>query len=231
VEIAWKRIAAEFVATLALVFVGAGSVLVAGSSGSGLVGVALAHGAILAAMVAITAPLSGGLANPAVTLAMWVAGRLAPVPAALYAGAQVLGAVTAAALLRLSFPETTWRVASLGTPIPAPEIGGGKTIVVEATLTLFLALVYLATPADEGGVAWLRGLAVGLTLAAVTLVGWPLTGAAVNPARAFGPALLSGTWTMWWAYWLGPAAGAAIAAGVHWALLPRPPAGEAEPGA
>lgn len=226
-QIPWRTILAEFVATFALVVVGAGSAIVAGSAGSGLVGVALAHGFILAAMISITAHVSGGVANPALVLALWVVGKLPSVMAGLYAGAQLAGAIAGALLLRLSVPGPAWRVTRLGTPIPSPDVGGGKAILVEAVLTFVLALVYVGTVVDDRGpFARTGGLPVGLTLAALMLVGWPLTGAATNPARVFGPGLISGTWTSWWAYWIGPAAGAVIGTAVYWAAFLREP----EPG-
>lgn len=207
-------------ATLALVFVGAGSVVAAGPLGSGLVGIALAHGAVLVAVGAATWTVSGGVVNPVTTLALWILGRLASATAAAYVASQVAGAVMGALLLRLVVPEAAWRSTSLGTPLPAPEVGGGKAIVVEAMLTFVVTFAYLAaTRNDDGERVAIRALPVGLAYAAVILAGWSLTGAAANPARAFGPALVSWTWTMWWAYWIGPAAGAALAAGVSWFLV------------
>jgi MIP family channel proteins len=214
-----RRALAEFLATFGLVFVGAASVVAAGPIGSGLLGIAIAHGAVLVAVVAATWTVSGGVANPAITLALWILGRLPATTVGVYVGAQVAGAIVAAMLLRLVLPEVSWRLTSLGTPLPAPEVGGGKAIVLEAILTFVLAIAYLAaTRNDDGERVAIRVLPVGLAYTAVILAGWSLTGAAANPARQFGPALVSWTWTIWWAYWIGPAAGAALAAAAYWML-------------
>jgi aquaporin Z len=214
-----RRAAAEAVATFGLVFVGAASVVAAGPVGSGLVGIALAHGAALVAVTTATWSISGGVANPAITLALWILGRLEARIAAIYVAAQLVGSVLAALVLRLVLPDAAWRVTDLGTPVPAPEIGGGEAIVIEAVLTFLLTATYLgARRNDDGERVAVRVMPIGLAYAAVILAGWSLTGAAANPAREFGPALVSSTWTLWWAYWIGPAAGAALAAAASWYL-------------
>ncbi|HEX9123243.1 MAG TPA: aquaporin [Actinomycetota bacterium] len=218
----WKAPIAEFVGTLALVFVGAGSVIMAGPSGSGLVGVALAHGLVMAVMVSITWHLSGGHLNPAVTIGVWVVGKISTALAATYVVAQMSGAVIGALLLRVTVPGPMWRAAHLGTPLLAPDLGTGRGVVLEAILAFFLVFAVFGTWIDERGpFSKTGGFTIGLVLAFDILAAGPLTGAAVNTARAFGPELVSGTWTGWWVYWVGPAAGGVLAAVVYWAVFLR----------
>ncbi len=213
---------AEFVATLALVFIGAGSVVVAGPSGSGLVGVALAHGIVLAVMVSVTAHISGGLVNPAVTVALWVTGKLGTARALVLVLSQLAGAVVGAALLRWALPADLWRPASLGTPLLAPGVSVGAGILMEAVLTFFLVFAVFGTAVDERGpLARTAGLTIGLVLTFDILAGGPLTGASMNPARTFGPGLVSGTWDDWWVYWVGPIAGGVVAALIYWGAFLR----------
>ena len=212
-----RAVLAEFVGTFALVFVGAGSVIVAGPYGSGLIGVALASGFVVAAMVSITFPVSGGQLNPAVTIGMWVAGKIGSSRAAAYVGAQFAGGIVAALFLRFVVPEATWKAANLGATVLATGVGQGKGILIEAVLTFFLVFAYFGSLVDErrplGGAP---GLVVGLVIAFDILVGGPFTGSAVNPVRSFAPALVSGTWADWWVYWVGPVAGGVIGAALYW---------------
>jgi MIP family channel proteins len=205
------------VGTFALVFVGAGSVIVAGPYGSGLIGVALASGFVVAAMVSIAFPVSGGQLNPAVTIGMWVAGKIGSSRAALYVGAQFAGGIVAALFLRFVVPEATWKAANLGATVLATGVGQGKGILIEAVLTFFLVFAYFGSLVDKGRpLGGAPGLVVGLVVAFDILVGGPFTGSAVNPVRSFAPALVSGTWTDWWVYWVGPVAGGVIGAALYW---------------
>jgi MIP family channel proteins len=221
VESTWRAAVAEFVGTFALVFVAAGSAIVAGPSGSGLLGEALAYGFVVATMTSLTAHTSGGHLNPAVTVGVWVTGRISTLRAITYGAAQVAGGVLGGLLLRLVVPEVTWRAASLGTPLLAPRVGTGKGIAIEAVLTFFLAFAMFATALDDRGVPRMAGAAMGLVIAFDVLAAGPLTGASANPARAFGPELVSGTWANWWIYWAGPLAGAAIASVLYWSVFLR----------
>jgi MIP family channel proteins len=220
-EVTWKAATAELVGTFALVFVAAGSVIVAGQSGSGLVGEALAYGSVVAVMASLTAHISGGHLNPAVTVGVWVTGRIGTFRAVAYGAAQLAGSVLGGLLLRLVVPEVSWRATSLGTPLLAPRVGAGKGIVIEAVLTFFLVFAMFGTALDDRGSRNMLGPAAGLVLAFDVLVAGPLTGASVNPARAFGPALVSGTWANWWVYWVGPLAGAVIASVMYWGVFLR----------
>jgi aquaporin TIP len=223
-ERVWEKAVAEFVGTLALIFIGAGSVVIASSTilnvrGSGLVAVALAHGIVLAVMVSVTGHLSGGHLNPAVTISAWVTGNITTALGAVYMVAQLAGGIVGAILLRWVFPASAWRQAALGTPLVNHAAGmtSGKAVVLEAILTFFLVFTVYGTALDDRGpFSKVAGLPIGLVLTFDILAGGPLTGAAMNPARALGPELAGGTWTDWWVYWIGPVGGGIIAAGVYW---------------
>jgi MIP family channel proteins len=219
---ALRRGAAEFIGTFALVFVGAGAVLAAGPTAEpGVVGVALAYGLAVAVMVSAVGHISGGHFNPAITLGFLVTGRLHPVLAVIYWIVQFAGAIAAAALLRWFFDDAT--EGSLGTPVLAPNIEPEAGLIIEAILTFFLVWVVFATAADPRGTfKSIAGLAIGLTITMDVLMGGPLTGAAMNPARALGPELLSNTWDDFWIWYVGPLSGAVIAAVAYEVLYLRP---------
>ncbi len=217
-----KAVVAEFVATFALIFIGAGSVVMAGPSGSGLVGVALAHGLVLAIMVSITVHISGGSVNPAVTIGLWVVGKMSSTRAAIYIIAELAGGIAGALLLRGLMPEVLWRPANLGAPSLAPTIGTGTGVLIEAVLTFFLVFAVFGTAVDERGpFDKTAGLTIGLVIAFDILAFGPLTGAAMNPARALGPEVAIGDFTDWWVYWVGPIAGGVVAAVVYWGVFLR----------
>ncbi|MEX2407306.1 MAG: aquaporin [Actinomycetota bacterium] len=212
---------AELVATFALVFIGAGASITSGF-GLDLTGVALAHGLVLAAMIASTAHLGGGFVNPAVSIGLWVAGRLTTTRAVVLIVAEVLGAVAAAFLLQYLVPETAFTSASGGTPVISSAVPAGKAIVIEAVCTFFLMFAVFALAADgrrPPGTA--AAFAIGSVYAFCIMVFGPFTGAALNPARWLGPALASGGWTDWYVWIVGPVSGAVIAAVLYSALFLR----------
>jgi MIP family channel proteins len=224
VETIGKAVLAEFIATLALIFVGAGAVVMTAIADGGLVGVALAHGLVLAIMVSVTGHISGGVVNPAVAIGLWVTGKLDTSRAAAYIAAELLGAVAGALLLRLVTPDAIFDAASGGTPLvnAAQGMGVGKAVVLEAILTFFLVFAVYGTAVDDRGVfPKTAGLTIGLVLTFDILAGGPLTGAAMNPARQLGPALVAGEWSDWWVYWVGPIAGAIIGGVVYWGAFLR----------
>ena len=226
-ETTWKAALAEFIGSFGFVFVGAGSVIVAGPYGSGLLGVALATGFAVAVMVSVTAPISGGHVNPAVTIGVWVAGKIGSARALAYVAAQFAGGIFASLLLRFVVPRAVWKAANLGTPLLATGIGQGKGILIEAVLAFFLMFTFFATLLDDRGpFPQAAGLTVGSVLAFDILVAGPFTGGAVSPVRSFGPALVSGTWNDWWVYWVGPVAGGVIGAVLYWSAFMR----DREPG-
>jgi aquaporin Z len=208
---------AEAIGTFLFFFVGAGAVVLgahSGDGGGGLVGVALAHGLALAVLVSALGPISGGHFNPAVTLGVWITGRIEAPRAAMYVAAQLAGALAAGLALRMVFPASSWEQVALGTPALDPEISPVSGIVIEAILTMVLLFAVFGTAIDRRAPK-IGGLAIGLAVAADILMGGPLTGAAMNPARWFGPAVASGAFSDWYVWWIGPMLGAAIAALVY----------------
>jgi aquaporin Z len=217
-----KAAVAEFVATFALIFVGAGAVIVASSGQLDLVGVALAHGLVLAVMVSVTGHVSGGHVNPAVTIALWTAGKIGTQRGAVLILAQLVGAVMGALLLRYVVGGGAFDAGGAGAPALAPGLAVGKGIVLEAILTFFLVFVVFGTAVDDKG-PWNKtaGFTIGLTIAFDILAFGPLTGAAMNPARWFGPALVGGQWADALVWIVGPIAGAIIAGVLYTAVLLR----------
>ncbi len=205
---------AEGIGTYCLVFIGAAVVCADSySAGSiGVVGVALAHGLVLAAIVTALGHVSGAHVNPAVTLAAMMVGEMRPARAGLYVASQLLGAAAAGLTLLVVFGTDVWDPVALGTPQLGVGVAPGTAILVEAVLSFILVLTVLHTSVDHRAPDSVYGLAIGGVLAAGILVGAPLTGAALNPARAFGPAFAAVAWQSQYVYWLGPAAGAALAA-------------------
>jgi MIP family channel proteins len=218
---------AEAVGTFLFFVVGAGSVVLvtyAGAAGPGLVGVALAHGLALAVLVSALGAVSGGHFNPAVTVAVRLAGRIEWGSAAAYVVAQLVGAVAAGLTLRAVLPESAWSPSFIGTPTLNPSISIGAGIAIEAVMTLLLVLAVFGTAIDRHAPR-LGGMAIGLAVAADILFGGPLTGAAMNPARWFGPAVASGHYDNWYVWWIGPLIGAIVGAVIYRYALE----GEAEP--
>ncbi|HEV1993329.1 MAG TPA: MIP family channel protein [Candidatus Acidoferrum sp.] len=212
-----QKLVAEFLGTFALIFFGVGSIctdqyLHGAGGGLGLLGIALAHGLAIAIMVSALGHISGGHFNPAVTIGFWVTKRLGTIEAFLFWVAQLAGASAAAFLLKTVVPEETWRAVSLGTPALARDFPVWAGISLEAVTTFFLVLVVFATAVDEkGAFRSIAGFGIGLTISLGFLVAGPLTGAALNPARAFGPALAATHWAHQGVYWVGPLAGGFVA--------------------
>ena len=218
-EKAVKPCVAEAVATFASCFVGAASII----NNAGLLGIAIAHGCMMAVLVSALGHISGGHNNPAVTFAVWVGGKISGRMAVLYIASQLIGAVVAGLMLRVVFPEATWKVASLGTPMLSPGVSMGTGILVETVLTFFLVLVVYGTAIDDRG-AWkaIAGFGIGLTIMCDILMGGPLTGASMNPARTFGPALAGGYWANHLVYWIGPLLGGGLAGLLYGKFLIKP---------
>ncbi len=213
-----QKFFAEFVGTFALIFFGAGSIcadqlLKSTNQGSlGLLGIAVAHGLAIGIMVSAIGHISGGHLNPAVTIGFWVTRRISTFGALLYWVSQLAGAIAAAYLLRAVIPDDTWRAVALGTPDLARDFSRTAGMVVEGVMTFFLVFVVFATAADErGAFGKIAGFAIGLTVTMDILMGGPLTGAAMNPARAFGPALAAQHWVNHGVYWVGPLLGGVVA--------------------
>jgi aquaporin Z len=214
-----RPLAAEFLGTSAFVFIGAGAVVADAATGGelGLLGIALAHALAFAVMVSATMNISGGHLNPAVTFGVWLARRIDGKLAGLYVVTQLAAAAVAVLLIRLLLPALAGEVSGYGVPRISGLITGTQALAIEALLTLFLVSAVFGTAVSLQAPR-VGGFGIGLVLLFDILVGGPLTGAAMNPARAFGPALVAGEWTGQLIYWAGPLLGAA-AAGLLWKWL------------
>ena len=214
-----RAMVAEFVGVFALVFVGVGAITVTYRLGTlSLVAVALAHGLILATMVTAAAGVSGGHINPAVTFGALVGGRIQLGQAVGHWIAQILGGIAGAAVVGAVLPAPALALAGYGVPLPAAGMSPWVALVVEFVLTFFLVFVVFGTAMDERAPK-VGGLFIGLTLAACILIGGPLTGAALNPARWLGPAIVNASHLQdFWIY-LGGELLAGAAAGLVWRFV------------
>ena len=206
-----RRAVAELLGTFGLVFFGAGAVVTSGTGGFGLLGVALVHAIVLSVMVSSTMAISGGHLNPAVTLGFLATRRIDGRSAALYIVAQLIGAALAGLALKALLPGPMLRATIAGTPQLAGTITVPLAIGLEALLTFFLVSAVFGTAVNPEAPK-IGGFGIGLTLFFDIMVGGTFTGAAMNPARAFGPALTSGVWVGHAVYWIGPIIGGVLAA-------------------
>ncbi len=218
-----RRSLAELLGTFALVFIGVGSVASKyyPDADYGILGVAIAHAVVLSVMITATMAVSGGHLNPAVTLGLLVARRTTAQTAAAYIVAQLAGGVLGALAVRAIFPIGVTRPIALGTPAIAGNVQLSQAMGLEAVLTFFLVSAYFGTCVNAEAPK-VGGFGAGLVLLFGILVGGPLTGAAMNPARAFGPALVAGQWVAHGVYWIGPILGA-LAAALLWEHVLLPP--------
>lgn len=216
-----RRSLAEAVGTFALVMCGCGAIVVDAATGTlGHLGVAASFGLVIMVMIAALGHVSGAHFNPAVTLAFaWI--RHFPwreVP--LYVAGQLAGAVAGALTLRAFFGAA----GRIGATLPAGT--SFQAFGVEILLTAVLMFVITSVATDTRAVGQLAALAIGGTVALDALWGGPVTGASMNPARSFGPALVSGLWRAHWVYWLGPILGATLGAALYQALRSETPANQ-----
>ncbi|MGI0066135.1 MAG: MIP/aquaporin family protein [Nitrosotalea sp.] len=210
---------AEAIGTYALVFFGPLSIILSvGYFGSvltipSLVVIALAHGAAIGLMVYTFGHVSGCHINPAVTISMLVTRRINIKDGIGYVISQLIGAVVAAATLKVILPDLGDKVhfGTQGGPSAILHNSVASGFAVEAILTFFLVTVIFMTAVHKKAPAGMYGLAIGGMIFLLHLVGVPLTGASMNPARTFGPALISGFWDYHWMYWAAPITGAIIA--------------------
>jgi aquaporin TIP len=247
----WRAVAAEFIATGVFLFVGPASVVAANAllndqiaQGLGqpttipgvgfIIAVALAHGLAIALLVAAVAKISGGHINPAVTFAAVTTGKMKVSTGVLYVAAQMGAACLGVVLLKsvIAEPfENNLGALTLNTAILQENVGDGALsgLIVEGALTFVLVFVIFAAAMDPRGMANLAPIAIGLAVLVDHLVGIPLTGAGMNPARWFGPAAVGNFWDDWWIYVLGPLIGAAIAALVYELIFMQREPDEEEP--
>lgn len=203
----------EALGTFTLVFVGVAATMANNYPlvGFNMLGIALAHGLALGLAITIALPYSGGHVNPAVTLGFLSTGRIELKKALWYIGAQLLGGVLGALAVKAVYPSGVTRVTDLGVPQIHTAVSLFGAIGLEAIMTFFLMTSVYATIVSPKATK-MAGWGVGITVFAMILAGGPLTGAIMNPARAFGPSLVAMQWTGHVAYWIGPVLGAVIAA-------------------
>lgn len=214
---------AEFLGTFTLCFLGQGAIVLNQLPGAqpGLLGVALACGLALAVMTSALLATSGAHFNPAVTLSLVVTGRQSKTSAITYWISQLFGAVVASYLLRAVVPGEAGDLAHYGAGAVNPLISPVQAALLEFVLTFLLVTVFWGSTLDERAPK-LGGLGIGLAASACLLAGGPLTGGLMNPARAFGAALISGTWADHWVWWVGPLLGATAAARVYKSVVLKP---------
>jgi len=207
-----RRSCAEGLAAFALVFAGCGAIITdATRDGAlGTTGVAAVFGLIVMVMIYATGHLSGAHINPAVTIAFTLTRHFPIRDAGAYIVAQLTGATAGALLLLVAWSD---KPAALGATVPS--IQAGTALVYEIVLTALLMFVIIAVATDTRAVGAAAAIAIGGTVALDALFGGPLTGASMNPARSFGPALAAGEWTDFWIYVVGPVAGATLGAGAY----------------
>jgi MIP family channel proteins len=221
---AWQRYLAELIGTFALVFAGCGAVITNRLMPDSVtpVGIALVFGAVVGAMIYALGPISAAHFNPAVTLGFAATRRFpwAHVPA--YVVAQVAGALAASLLHRALYPHGAAAEVAFGATLP--KVGPVAALVLEGVLTFFLMLVITAVATDRRVPPAVPGLAIGGTVAFCAMMGGPLCGASMNPARSLGPALVAGGEALgvYWIYALGPVVGAIAAAGLYELLRDGP---------
>jgi aquaporin NIP len=204
-----RRALAEGLAAFALVFAGCGAIVADTEYGGalGTVGVALVFGLVIMVMIYAIGHLSGAHINPAVTVAFTLSRHFPGREAAAYIAAQATGATLASLALLAIW---TGQPADLGATVPS--VGAGSALVYELLMTAFLMFVIMAVATDTRADGAAAAIAIGGTIGLDALFGGLVTGASMNPARSFGPALVTGTWTDFWVYVVGPVLGAALGA-------------------
>jgi aquaporin NIP len=204
-----QRSVAEGLAAFALVFAGCGAIIANAryDAALGTVGIALVFGLVIMAMVYATGHLSGGHINPAVTVAFTINRHFPAREAIAYVTAQCAGAICAALVLLAIWPD---QPAQLGATVPS--VGAGSALVYEAVLSAMLMFVIVAVATDTRAAGAAAAIAIGGTIGLDALVGGPVTGASMNPARSLGPALVAGEWGEFWVYLAGPLLGASLGA-------------------
>lgn len=221
----FRPVGAEFLGTALFVFIGAGSIVAnaATSGGVGNLGIALAHGVGMAVLISSLMSVSGGHFNPAVSLGLFVAGKIDGATLGRYVVAQLIGGIAGAALVRALFNPAAVRAVSDGVPHISLTISFWQAVGLEAVLTFFLVSAVFGTAASSQAPK-IGGFGIGLAIFVSALVAGGLTGAALNPARAIGPAIIAWTFQSQAIYWIGPAIGGA-AAGWVWKLFLLPEKG------
>ncbi|MBT4125846.1 MAG: aquaporin [Chloroflexi bacterium] len=210
-----RGLMAEFIATFTFVFMGIGAVGAAIGAGlsladpfdtAGLIVISLGHGVGIFVGIIVFGRVTGAHLNPAVTIAAIVSGNIGILRGFTYIVGQLAGATLAAFLI----DKFAWPIPNLG--VHGPSIAVGDALVIEVIVSFFLVFTIFATAIDKRGNAMLAPLAIALVVFVDHLIAVPLTGASMNPARSFGPALVGGYWADHWIYWVGPIVGGITAA-------------------
>jgi len=219
----WLKLAiVEFLGPFTLVFAGVGSIIL--TQGQDIVAIALAHGLAIGLMVAALGHISGGVFNPALTIGLWAARRIDSSRAIMYIIAQMLGALAGAAALTLTYLDVDRNRDAVNLGVPAVgralttdhALSAGNALVMEIILTFFLMFVVFGVAIDTRSMGrGIAGLAIGLTITMDILAGGAVSGAAMNPARWFGPAVIQGDFSDFWVWIVGPIVGAVVAAVVY----------------
>jgi len=217
-----RRAGAEAIGTFALVFAGCGAIVTDAERGGalGALGVAVVFGLVILAAIAALGHVSGAHFNPAVSVAFWLTRHLPARDLGVYVVAQLLGALAAALLLWVLWPD---QPANLGATVPS--IDAGRALLLEGVMSALLMLVILSVATDTRAVGAPAAIAIGATVALDAAFGGPLTGASMNPARTLGPALVSGEFRDLWVYLAGPVGGAVLGGLAYQAVRgehPRP---------
>lgn len=215
-----KKYLAEALGTFALVFVGTGAIIVNDVTNGSIthVGIALSFGLVIMTMIYAYGEVSGAHFNPAVTVGFTIARGFPRSEALRYILSQVIGALLASALLLGMFPDH----ATLGSTLPSGS--ALQSLIFEIVMTFFLMIVILGVTSGTKEKGIVAGIAIGAAIALDALFGGPISGASMNPARSFAPALLSGNFGTFWIYLIGPVLGAALAALASRYLHSRNPA-------
>jgi aquaporin TIP len=205
-----KKAIVEFVGTFALCFMGIGAIVM--TDGQNLVAIALAHGLAIGLLIMAAGHISGGFFNPAVTIGMLVTRRISGYNAGTYIIAQLLGAVAATLFILAAFPESMRDAVKLGVPVVGTGYSTGNALIAEIVATFFLLFVIFGVAVDQRSAKAVGGLAIGLSISMGIFATGSISGAALNPARWFGPALVGGHWDDFWIWIIGPIVGAVVGA-------------------
>jgi aquaporin Z len=206
----YRNALVEVIGTFTLIFVGAGAIVA--TAGQNLVAIALAHGLAIGIMVAAAGHISGGVYNPALVCGLVAARRMPVMRGVYYVAAQLVGALLAALALKAIFPAAMVAAVGLGTPQLGQGFSAGAGLLAEIIMTFFLMYAVFGVAIDLRGARAIAGLVIGLTISIDIFVGGGVSGAAMNPARWFGPAVVQGVFADFWVWWVGPIVGAVIAA-------------------
>jgi MIP family channel proteins len=212
----FKKCLAEFIATFFWVFAGVGSIVASAQlGGSGILAIAVATGLAVAVAVGVLGKFSGGHANPAISIAFFLNKRLSATELFVYVTSQLAGAAVAALALKAFFVPDAVNAVTLGLPTLNTGVTQLPALVIELILTFFLGFVFWGFAVDPKGSSSVAPFAIGLTVTLDILVGGAFTGAAVNPARWFGPAVVTGKWSNAIVWTLGPILGALVASVIY----------------